>query len=42
LGIEKELEHWDHEIAADSEIRKLDLLAREARDEKAQGTLRDL
>jgi len=38
----KDWEHWDQETAADSEARKLDLLAREARDQKAKGTLRDL
>jgi hypothetical protein len=35
-------EHWNYEIAADSRARKLDFLAREARDEKAVGALRDL
>jgi hypothetical protein len=35
-------EKWDKEIEADSQAGKLDFLAREARDEKAKGRLKDL
>ena len=33
---------WDRQIAADAAAGRLDFLAREARDEKASGRLRDL
>jgi hypothetical protein len=39
---EKDWERWDKEIEADSEAGKLDFLLREAREEKAKGTLKDL
>jgi hypothetical protein len=39
---EKDWEKWDKEIEADSQAGRLDLLLREARDEKAKGTLKDL
>ena len=39
---EKDWERWDKEIEADSQAGKLDFLAREARQEKAKGTLKDL
>jgi hypothetical protein len=39
---EKEWERWDKEIEADSEAGRLDFLAREALDEKAKRTLKDL
>jgi len=39
---EKEWEGWDKEIEADSATGKLDLLVREALDEKAKKTLKDL
>jgi hypothetical protein len=39
---EKEWERWDKEIEADSEAGKLDFLVREALEEKAKGTLKDL
>ena len=39
---EKDWERWDKEIEADSQSRKLDFLVREAREEKAKGTLKDL
>jgi hypothetical protein len=39
---EKDWEKWDKEIEADSQAGKLDFLAREARDEKAKGRLKDL
>jgi hypothetical protein len=39
---EKNWERWDKEIEADSEAGKLDFLMREALDEKAKGTLKDL
>ena len=35
---EKEWESWDKEIEADSRAGRLDLLMREAREEKAKGT----
>jgi hypothetical protein len=38
----KDWERWDKEIEADSQARKLDFLLREAREEKAKGTLKDL
>ena len=39
---EKEWERWDKEIEADSQAGELDFLVREAMDEKAKGTLKDL
>ena len=39
---EKDWERWDKEIEADSQAGKLDFLLREAREEKAKGTLKDL
>jgi len=39
---EKDWERWDEEIEADSEAGRLDFLEREAREEKAEGTLKDL
>ncbi|MEO6203187.1 MAG: hypothetical protein ABIU05_22225 [Nitrospirales bacterium] len=39
---EKDRERWDEEIEADSEAGKLDFLMREALQEKAKGTLKDL
>ena len=39
---EKDWERWDEEIAADSQAGRLDFLVREAREEKAKGTLKDL
>ena len=39
---EKDWERWDKEIEADSEAGRLDFLMREALDEKAKGTLKDL
>ena len=33
---------WDRRIAADAAAGRIDFLAREARDEKASGRLRDL
>ena len=39
---EKDWERWDKEIEADSQAGKLDFLVREAREEKAKGTLKDL
>jgi hypothetical protein len=39
---EKEWEGWDKEIEADSTTGKLDFLVREALDEKAKKTLKDL
>jgi hypothetical protein len=39
---EKERERWDKEIEADSHAGRLDFLAREAREQKAKGTLKDL
>jgi len=39
---EKDWERWDKEIEADSQAGRLDFLVREAREEKAKGTLRDL
>ena len=38
----KDWERWDKEIEADSEAGRLDFLMREAREEKAKGTLKDL
>ncbi len=39
---EKHWERWDKEIEAASEAGKLDFLMREALEEKAKGTLKDL
>lgn len=39
---EKDWERWDREIEADSESGRLDFLLRQAREEKAKGTLKDL
>ena len=39
---EKHWERWDQEIEADSQAGRLDFLLREAREEKAEGTLKDL
>lgn len=39
---EKDWERWDKEIEADSESGRLDFLVREAREEKAKGTLKGL
>jgi Fe-S cluster biosynthesis and repair protein YggX len=39
---EKGWERWDKEIDADSEAGRLNFLVREAREEKAKGTLKDL
>ena len=39
---EKDWERWDKEIEADSRAGRLDFLVREAREEKAKGTLEDL
>jgi len=38
----KDWERWDKEIEADSQAGRLDFLEREAREEKAKGTLKDL
>lgn len=39
---EKDWERWDKEIEADSDSGRLDFLMREALEEKAKGTLKDL
>ncbi len=39
---EMEWDRWDREIEADSQAGRHDFLVREARDEKAKGTLKDL
>jgi len=39
---EKDWERWDKEIEADCEAGKLEFLVREAFDEKAKRTLKDL
>jgi hypothetical protein len=39
---EKDWEKWDKEIAADSQAGRLNFLVREARNEKAKGTLKNL
>ena len=39
---EKDWERWDKEIEADSNAGAVDFLVREAREEKAKGTLKDL
>jgi hypothetical protein len=38
----KDWEKWDKEIDADSQAGRLDFLAREAREEKTKGNLKDL
>ncbi|HMD84018.1 MAG TPA: hypothetical protein VKO18_04880 [Terriglobia bacterium] len=39
---EREWESWDKEMEADSQAGRLDFLVREACQEKAQGTLKEL
>jgi hypothetical protein len=39
---EKEWESWDKQIEADSQAGRLDFLVREAHEEKAKGTLKEL
>ncbi len=39
---EKDWQRWDKEIEADCQAGTLDFLVREAREEKATGTLKDL
>ncbi len=39
---EKDWERWDKAIEADSQAGRLDFLVREAREEKAKRTLKDL
>jgi hypothetical protein len=39
---EKDWARWDNEIENDSQAGRLDFLVREAREEKAKGTLKDL
>ncbi|MBX3332244.1 MAG: hypothetical protein KF722_17730 [Nitrospira sp.] len=39
---EKDWERWDKQIEADSAAGKLDFLVREALEEKAKGTLKNL
>jgi hypothetical protein len=39
---EKEWENWDKEIEADSQAGKRDFLVREAHEEKAKGTLKEM
>ena len=39
---EKEWDNWDKEIEVDSQAGRLDFLVREAREEKAKGTLREI
>ncbi len=39
---QKDWERWDKEIEADSQTGRLDFLVREAQEEKAKGTLKDL
>ena len=39
---EKEWENWDEEMRADSQAGSLDFLVREAVDQKARGTLKEL
>ena len=38
---DREWESWDREIEADSQAGRLDFLVREARQEKARGTLKE-
>jgi SOS-response transcriptional repressor LexA len=39
---EREWESWDKQIEADSQAGRLDFLLREARQEKARGTLKEM
>jgi hypothetical protein len=39
---EREWESWDKEMEADSQAGRLDFLVREARQEKARGTLKEM
>jgi hypothetical protein len=39
---EKDWERWDKEIEADSQTGRINFLEREAEEEKAKGTLKDL
>jgi len=39
---EKDWERWDKAIEADSQAGRLDFLVREAREQRAKGTLKDL
>ena len=39
---EADWERWDKEIEADSQAGRLDFLVREAHEQKAKGTLKDL
>jgi hypothetical protein len=39
---EREWESWDKEIEADSQAGRVDFLVREAREEKAKGTLKEM
>jgi hypothetical protein len=39
---DREWENWDKEIEADSAAGKVDFLVREAHEEKAKGTLKEL
>ena len=39
---EKDWDRWDNEIEADSKAGAFDFLLREAKEEKAKGTLKDL
>lgn len=39
---EKEWENWDAEMKADSQAGRLDFLVKEAADQKAKGTLKEL
>jgi hypothetical protein len=40
--LERHWESWDKEIEADSQAGRLDFLVREARKEKAKGTLKEM
>jgi hypothetical protein len=39
---DKEWDNWDEEMKADSQAGRLDFLVREAVDQKAKGTLKEL
>lgn len=39
---EREWDSWDKEIEADSQAGRLDFLVREAHEEKAKGTLKEM
>jgi hypothetical protein len=39
---EREWENWDEEMKADSQAERLDFLVREAVEQKAKGTLKEL